>query len=480
MTKLLVIDDDDLILDSFHLAFAEPEYTLVSKGTAAEGLATFDKDTPDVAIIDIRLPDMSGLELFEKLHEIDSKVPIVLMTGHGTAGTAIEAMRAGAFDYLLKPLDLDALFATIESAAETSRMMRVPATVADDVGSDEGDILIGNCPAMQEVYRSIGRVAPQNVTVLILGESGTGKEVVARAIYNYSQRAKDRFLAINCAAIPEQLMESELFGHEKGAFTGADRQRVGKFELCDKGTLFLDEIGDMTPLMQTKVLRVLQDQTFERVGGNESITTDARLIAATNRNLEEMIEAGDFRSDLFYRLNDYVIELPPLRERGDDIPLLIKHFVRRTCSTLGKDVAAIPDETMSLLRAYSWPGNVRELQSVVKRALVEATSPVLLPECLPSSIRQQASPTSERTSSSFNAADITDWDAFVSEAMDTQSTSIHEDAMRVMERQIITRVLRHTDGNQVKAANALGITRTTLRTKIKQYGIAIGRVVDES
>lgn len=480
MTKLLVIDDDDLILDSFHLAFAEPDYILVSKGTASEGLAAFSEETPDVAIIDIRLPDMSGMELFEKLHEIDAKVPVVLMTGHGTAGTAIEAMRAGAFDYLLKPLDLDALFATIESAAETSRMMRVPATVAEDAESDEGDILIGNCPAMQEVYRSIGRVAPQNVTVLILGESGTGKEVVARAIYNYSKRANDRFLAINCAAIPEQLMESELFGHEKGAFTGADRQRVGKFELCDKGTLFLDEIGDMTPLMQTKVLRVLQDQTFERVGGNDSITTDARLIAATNRNLEEMIESGDFRSDLFYRLNDYVIHLPPLRERGDDIPLLVRHFVKRACVSLGETIPTIPEETMNFLRNYSWPGNVRELQSVVKRALVEATSPVLLPECLPSSIRRNVPATSNTASAAANPANATDWEAFVSDAMSAGSTSIHDDAIRMMERQIITRVLRHTDGNQVRAANALGITRTTLRSKIKQYGIAIGRVVDDS
>lgn len=480
MTKLLVIDDDDLILDSFHLAFAEPDYTLVSKGTAADGLAAFAENVPDVAIIDIRLPDMSGMELFEKLHEIDAKVPIVLMTGHGTAGTAIEAMRAGAFDYLLKPLDLDALLATVESAAETSRMMRVPATVAEDAETDEGDLLIGNCPAMQEVYRSIGRVAPQNVTVLILGESGTGKEVVARAIYNYGKRAKERFLAINCAAIPEQLMESELFGHEKGAFTGADRQRVGKFELCDAGTLFLDEIGDMTPIMQTKVLRVLQDQTFERVGSNESITTDARLVAATNRNLEEMIESGDFRSDLFYRLNDYVIKLPPLRERGDDIPLLVKHFVKRACVSLGKEIPAIPDETMNLLTAYQWPGNVRELQSVVKRALVEAASSVLLPECLPNSFRQKTQNSSASSSPSGNPKDVTDWEAFVSDAMDAESTSIHDDAMRLMERQIIGRVLRHTNGNQVKAANALGITRTTLRTKIKQYGIVIGRVVDDS
>jgi len=274
------------------------------------------------------------MELFEKLHRIDAKIPIILMTGHGTAGTAIEAMQRGAFEYVLKPLDPDVLIPIVENATETSRMTRVPAVMPEDHSDEEPDdgttdLLIGQCPAMQEVYRSIGRVARQDVTVLILGESGTGKEVIARAIYHYSSRSKGRFLAINCAAIPEQLLESELFGHEKGSFTGADHKRIGKFELCNDGTLLLDEIGDMTPLMQTKILRVLQDQTFERVGGIETVRTNTRLIAATNSDLKAAIEAKQFRSDLFYRLNVYSIHLPPLRERGDDIRLLTQHFLRR-------------------------------------------------------------------------------------------------------------------------------------------------------
>ena len=241
---------------------------------------------------------------------------------------------------------------------------------------------------MQEVYKAIGRVAPQDVTVLILGESGTGKELVARAIYHYSKRAPGPFLAINCAAIPENLLESELFGHEKGAFTGADRKRIGKFEQASGGTLFLDEIGDMTPLTQTKILRVLQGQEFERVGGNEPIRADVRVVAATNRDLEKMVAEGTFRGDLYYRLNVYTIRLPPLRERGDDLPLLAEHFVRRFGRELGKDVRGVSPEAMELLRRYPWPGNVRELQSVVKQALLGTTGPVVLPEFLPAAVRR--------------------------------------------------------------------------------------------
>src|SRR3954452_17869293 len=266
--------------------------------------------------------------------------------------------------------------------------MPVPAVVADaEAVAGTADALVGRCPAMQEVYKAIGRVAPQEVTVLILGESGTGKELIARAIYHYSDRAKGPFLAINCAAIPETLLESELFGHEKGAFTGADRKRIGKFEQASGGTLFLDEIGDMTPLTQTKILRVLQGQEFERVGGNEPIKADVRVIAATNRDLEKMIAEGTFRGDLYYRLNVYTIKLPALRERGDDLPLLAEHFVRRFARELRKEVRGVAPESVELLRRYPWPGNVRELQSVLKQALLQTTGPVVLPEFLPAAVR---------------------------------------------------------------------------------------------
>ncbi|MBM4077035.1 MAG: sigma-54-dependent Fis family transcriptional regulator, partial [Planctomycetes bacterium] len=377
-----------------------------------DAIEIFRRESPDVVVSDVRMPDMTGLELLRNLHEIDNKVPVILMTGHGTANTAIEAMRLGAFDYLLKPLDIDALQVVIDRALETSRMARTPARIPNFelTDEDEGDLLVGQCSAMQEVYRQIGRVAGQDVTVLILGESGTGKEIVARAIYQYSKRADRPFLAINCAAIPENLLESELFGHEKGSFTGAERKRVGKFEQCDGGTLFLDEIGDMTPLTQTKVLRVLQDQQFERVGGSEMVQTNVRLIAATNRNLQEMMSQGTFRSDLYYRLNVYTIHLPPLRDRTGDMPILINHFLRRFSQELEKEIRGVSPEVLDLLTEYSWPGNLRELQSVLKHSVVEATGPMILPEHLPDSLHQKAK---SSEASNANSKTITNEDDLI-------------------------------------------------------------------
>ena len=481
MIKLLVIDDEQPILDCFRYGFPAPDFEVLVARTAQDGLDAFENSRPDVVLLDVRLPGMSGLEAFERFHRIDARTPIILMTGHGTASTAIEAMRMGAFEYVLKPLDVDALGALIESAAETSRMMRTPARLPTDGGpSDDGsDMLVGRCPAMQEVYRSIGRVAPQDVTVLVLGESGTGKEVVARAIYQYSQRANENFLAINCAAIPEQLLESELFGHEKGSFTGADRKRIGKFELSSQGTLFLDEIGDMTPLMQTKILRVLQDQTFERVGGSETVTTRARLIAATNRDLESAIRDGDFRSDLFYRLNVYTITLPPLRERDGDVPLLIDHFVRRFGKELGRTIEGVSEEALQMLTDYPWPGNVRELQSVVKHALLEATGPVIVPAFLPSSVRDGGSTTThgQGAAGPKNAAEgqtgTLDLVAEVRARLRANSDDIYAEVVGQAEREVIGEVLRATEGNLTQAAKRLGISRTTLRSKLASLGVAV-------
>ncbi len=460
----------------FRLGFDEPDYEVVTALSASEGLKRFAECDPDVALLDIRLPDMSGLEAFRHLHELSPKTPIILMTGHGSAATAIEAMRLGAYEYVVKPLDVDEITELIDSAVTTSRMMRVPARLpsaepADDADDTGDDVLVGNCPAMQEVYRSIGRVADQDVTVLILGESGTGKEVIARAIYNYSPRADERFLAINCAAIPEQLLESELFGHEKGSFTGADRKRIGKFELCTSGTLFLDEIGDMTPLMQTKILRVLQAQQFERVGGNETIRTDARLIAATNRDLEQMIADGDFRSDLYYRLNVYAIQLPPLRERGNDLELLARHFLRRFGRELDKPISNIAPEALRRMRAYHWPGNVRELQSVVKHMLLEATGPVIVPAFLPPALQGKSS-----APSSAGAEPAKDnLTLKTRERLEAGSTTVFTDVIGHAEREVLTEVLRYTNGNLSQAARRLGISRTTLRTKLSSLGISVAR-----
>lgn len=477
MPKLLVVDDDTLILDCFRYAFATDDVDLHTAKSASEAVTKFRQHNFDAVVTDVRLPTSSGLELLQELHALDGRVPVILMTGHGTANTAIEAMRRGAFEYLLKPLDLEVLLAVVERAFETSRMIRTPAKIANEIDeAAEGDLLVGNCAAMQEVYRQIGRVAGQDVTVLILGESGTGKEVVARAIYQYSKRAERSFLAINCAAIPENLLESELFGHEKGSYTGAERRRIGKFEQCEGGTLFLDEIGDMTPLTQTKVLRVLQDQQFERVGGNEMVRTNVRLIAATNRNLAEMMESGTFRSDLYYRLNVYTIHLPPLREREGDLPLLIHYFLKRFSRELEKNVVQISPESMQLLTRYTWPGNLRELQSVLKHAVVEAAGPVILPAFLPDSVRGPA-PTAAPSKSMAEGGAEDELIRFIHERIRTGTESLYDDVIQRVERTLLTELLHQVEGNISRASAILGISRSTLRIKLAALGINLDRLV---
>lgn len=478
MPKLLVIDDDALILDCFKYAFPS-DVTILTATSGDDGIALFKQHAFDAVVTDVRLGRTSGLDLLKDLHALNSRVPVILMTGHGSANTAIEAMRQGAFEYLLKPLDPDVLHAVMQRAFETSRMIRTPAIVADLSGDEQsdGDLLVGKCPAMQEVYRQIGRVAGQDVTVLILGESGTGKEVVARAIYQYSRRSERPFLAINCAAIPDNLLESELFGHEKGAFTGAERRRIGKFEQCEGGTLFLDEIGDMTPLTQTKVLRVLQDQQFERVGGNEMVQTNVRLIAATNRNLTDMMEKGTFRTDLYYRLNVYTIHLPPLRERDGDLPLLINYFLKRFNRELDKHVNQISPDALSLLLGYSWPGNIRELQSVLKHAVVEATGPVLQSAFLPENIRGNSTPAvSTQPLPSPAKAD----DAllkFIHERVAAGTDRLYDEVLEGIERTLLPEILHMVDGNVSRASAILGISRSTLRIKLGALGINLDRSV---
>jgi two-component system nitrogen regulation response regulator GlnG len=440
----------------------------VTAASAADGLAAVGRDRPDAIILDINLAGESGLDTFRTIHELDPKVPVIFITGHGTADTAIEAMRLGAFEYLLKPLELDQLTDLVDRAFEISRLMRVPATIPDEGGvAGPSDALVGNSPAMQAVYKAIGRVAPQDVTVLVLGESGTGKELVARALYSYSKRADKPFLAINCAAIPETLLESELFGHEKGAFTGADRRRIGKFEQANGGTLFLDEIGDMTPLTQAKVLRVLQGQEFERVGGSQPVRADVRVIAATHRDLEKMVAEGTFRGDLYYRLNVFTIRIPALRERGDDLPLLADHFVRRFGRELGKDVRGVSPEAMDVLRKYPWPGNVRELQSVIKQALLGTTGPVVLPEFLPATVR--------RADGGANGFDFGDLTGYVEGQLQAGTTRLYADYQALVDRHVLGLVLRHTDGNLSQASRLLGITRATLRTKLSALGLSADR-----
>src|SRR5215467_727087 len=375
MAHLLLIDDDpDLLAEKVRHFFRAPEHRVEVAYTGSEGLKCIGAAPPDVIILDLRLPDQAGLEILRQLRRIDARVPVIMVTVVRSADSAIEAMRHGAYDYLLKPLDLQKLDRVISEALKVSRLMREPAVVAQTPPDEErlGEAIIGACPVMQEAYKAIGRVADQAFPVLITGESGTGKELVARAIYQHGPRARAPFLALNCAAIPEALLESELFGHEKGAFTGAERRRIGKFEQCNGGTIFLDEIGDMPLPAQAKLLRVLQEQVFARVGGTETVRTDVRLIAATHRDLKAWSEEGKFRLDLYYRLGVFTIHLPPLRERGEDLALLVQFYLRRCSRELGREVREVAPAALEQLRGYSWPGNVRELQSVLKQALLRA------------------------------------------------------------------------------------------------------------
>ena len=473
MPVLLVVDDEPAIQHAFQRAFRGGDIVLRSATTAAEAVEQIARDRPDVIVLDVHLPDATGLDTFHRIRAIDARIPVILVTGHGTADLAIEAIKEGAFEYLLKPLELAELRDLIGRAVRSSRLMRVPASIPEvEPAGPAGDPLLGRCPAMQEVYKAIGRVARQDVTALILGESGTGKELVARAIYQHSKRADKPFLAINCAAIPENLLESELFGHEKGAFTGADRRRVGKFEQCNGGTIFLDEVGDMSPITQTKVLRLIQEQRFERVGGGETIRTDVRIIAATNADLERMVEDGRFRRDLYFRLNVFTIRLPPLRERGEDIPLLIEYYVKRFGQELGKPVAEVTPEAMKALEAYAWPGNIRELQSVLKQALLQMRGTVLLTDRLPPAVLGRGAAAGDGPGGVF------DWDAFVAGRIAAGTEDLFAESLAVMEREVLVRVLRHTGGNQLQAARILGITRGSLRTKIRALGISIARTVD--
>lgn len=491
MPKLLIVDDDPQVGLQFESLFRDTRFQVRVAKTASDGLDVLGEFLPDVVILDIWLPDQSGLDTFRQIHERDPKLPVIFITAETDSETAIEAMKLGAYDYLVKPLDFKEVRPLCERAAEIRRI-NTPVRIDEGnapsgsgpQGADKDELLVGKCASMQKVYKQIGRVASQNVTVLIRGENGTGKELIARAIYQHSDRSAKPFLAVNCAAIPETLLEAELFGTEKGAFTGADRQRIGKFEQCDGGTLFLDEIGDMTPLTQSKVLRVLQDQKFQRVGGNEVIQTDVRVIAATNRDLEEMIDAKEFRSDLYYRLNGFAIHLPPLRERGEDIITLTEFFLRRGNRELGKQVTVVAPETWEVLSTYAWPGNVRELQSVVKQALLQATGSVLMPEFLPESVRggAAAQPSQSFSTNGHTAAlpdsPVAAWERYIDERIEAGSNDLYEETLELMERTLMTRVLNHCGGNQTQASKLLGITRGSLRHKIRALNIKISSVVD--
>jgi two-component system nitrogen regulation response regulator GlnG len=473
--KLLIVDDEEALCYSFRRVLsAEGSYEVRTAATAGQGWELFQSEGADVVVLDLQLPDRSGLELFHDIRGSDPRCPIIFMTAHGTADSAIEAMKHGAFDYQVKPVDLEHFMQILERAFEAARMMRVPALLPPD---NEGDRIIAASRVMQEMCKTIGRIAPQDVNVLICGESGTGKELVARALYQHSRRADKPFLAINCAAIPETLLESELFGHEKGAFTGADRRRIGKFEQCDGGTLLLDEIGDMPLSLQAKMLRVLQDQRFERLGGQETVQTHVRVLAATNQNLPRLVDHGRFRSDLYYRLSMVRIDVPPLRVRQGDLEELAHEFLFRYAREMGVEVQGFAPETLELLRPYSWPGNVRELQGVIRQALLAGRGHILLPEFLPENLRlppQPKPPTEDAVSASAGL------EALAAALLRKGGNNLYSEAVAALDRVLLPCVLRHTGNHQTRASELLGISRATLRQKLRSLGVTIGLAMYES
>ncbi|HZU37992.1 MAG TPA: sigma-54 dependent transcriptional regulator [Gemmataceae bacterium] len=472
MPTLLVIDDEDSVRYSFRRVFEDEGVQVRLAGTAAEGLEQARTHAPDVIVLDLQLPDRSGLDVLQDLQALDPKRPVIFITAHGTTDTAIEAMKRGAFDYLVKPIDLDKLSQVIERAFDAVRLMQVPAVLPTD---DRVDRIVGRSLIMQEMCKAIGRIAPQDVNVLILGESGVGKELVARAIYHHSPRAGKPFLAINCAAIPETLLESELFGYEQGAFTGAHRRRIGKFEQCNGGTIFLDEIGDMPPGIQAKMLRVLQEQRFERLGSNETVQTQVRVLAATNQNLETLVEQGRFRKDLYYRLKVITIQVPPLRDRLDDVPELAHYFLYRFDRELNLDFRAFAPQTLELLRHYAWPGNVRELQSVIKQAMLHGAGHVLVPEYLPENLHATAAVTPAGAAE----APCFDLEGMIDSLLKGGDKDVYSKITAEVDRVLLARVLRQTHGHQAQASELLGLNRATLRSKLRALGLAVDKVITD-
>jgi two-component system, NtrC family, nitrogen regulation response regulator GlnG len=466
--RILIADDEDSlrwVLDK-GLRQAGYEITAVKDGESA--LRAFEAEPFDLVFLDVRMPGLDGLTALARLRERAPDAHVIVMTAHGTMETAIQAMQRGAYDYLAKPFDLDEALLLAERALEARRLTQEVSRLRAGLQEvKEFSALIGRHPRMQEIYKAIGRIAGSDVTVLIRGESGTGKELVARAIHHYSRRSGRAFVAVSCAAIPATLLESEMFGHERGAFTDAKERRLGKFELAQGGTLYLDEIGDMPVELQTKLLRALQERTIERVGGHESIRVDVRVIAATNRELEAAMREGTFREDLYYRLNVVTLNLPPLRERRRDVPLLVEHFLAKHAEGLG-DRGVAPD-ALDRLVGYDWPGNVRELENVVQRAMVLAQNGVILPEHLPiGPVSAAASVAVDATLEDIIERKLLDC---VRGLRERANANLYDLIIGLVEKPLLRAVLRETSGNQVRAAQILGINRNTLRKKLTEHGV---------
>ncbi|MFH1984262.1 MAG: sigma-54 dependent transcriptional regulator [Pseudomonadota bacterium] len=473
MDTITIIDDDDQLRKSFDKLLTSEGYRIKSAASGEAGIALIAEELPDLVVLDMRLPGINGFETFKRIHELDPKLPVIIMTAFGTTQTAIEATKLGAFDYIIKPFDIPEMLQIIKKGLEAGRFMRLPVAMNSAPERASADAIIGSSPAMQEVYKAIGRVAPTDATVLIRGESGTGKELAARAIYQHSRRAARPFLVINCVAIPETLLESELFGYEKGAFTGAVHRRVGKLEQAGGGTVFLDEIGDMPLSLQAKILRLLQERSIERLGGRETIPVDVRIIAATNRDLEAGIHNGTFREDLYFRLKVVTITLPVLRERKSDIPALASYFLGRHAVDNRVDNPGITRAALTHLSEYAWPGNVRELSNVLQKALIFQQGGPLSVEDItraigpPSGTAKNDSPSTDQPLLTFLRQHVQNY----------TGEHLFEDCLDEVADQLIREVLAMANGNRSKAAKLLGLSRPTLHAKIEKYGLRIETAV---
>jgi DNA-binding NtrC family response regulator len=481
--RVLIVDDEPDVIRGFERILAAEPFEILSAGSGDEAIRVCREQRPEVVVTDLRMPGVNGLQTLRELRKIDPRILVILMTAYGTTQTVIEAMKAGAYEYVQKPFKIDRIREVVRGAVKAAAQMRQVVTYQPLLQEEEHTTgVIGKSEVMQEVFKKIGQVTETDATVLITGESGTGKELVARAIYHHSRRSNRPFLAVNCAAIPEALLESELFGHERGAFTGAVARRPGKFEAANEGTLFLDEIGDMSPAIQAKILRVLQNGEFERLGSNVPIRVNVRLLAATNRDLEAMVRTGEFRPDLFYRLNVVRIHLPALRERTEDIPLLVEYFARKYQDEVGRGrEIKFSAATLQRLQEHPWPGNIRELENCLRTTLLTAKSGTILAEDLafgPSLSESRASGVSPSpVSPPSTPVPQAGMEPLVRPLFDRlvearkQMPSL--DVFDLVGRSLIAEALERCDGNQVRAAQLLGISRSTLRKRIARYGLSI-------
>ena len=463
MNTLLIVDDEKSVRYSFERMF-EDDYSVLTAADGRSALKILDTSDNkiDAIFLDVRMPGMNGIDVLKEIKERNRNVPVIVMTAFSDSDIAIKAMKEGAFDYLLKPFDNDELKEVIKKAVTSSRFQQVAAICCEKGAecTDKIEIIVGKSKVILDICKMIGQVASTDVPVLITGESGVGKEIVARAIYNYSERKGSPFIAVNCAALPEGIVENELFGSEKGAFTGAEIRRIGRFEQCDKGTIFLDEIADMSLSTQAKLLRVLQNGDFERLGSNETIKTDVRVIAASNRDMNDEVKKGTFREDLFHRLNVFFMYIRPLRDRKEDIPILSEYFISKLAIKTKKEIRGISPEAMDLLMSYSWPGNVRELENVIKRALIVGKGDIIGfsdIDLKPETYRYELSSVIQ---------------GILDSAISTEtSTDIFHCIVSSTEKILIEHALKITKGNQLQASALLGISRVTLRKKIQDYNI---------